>query len=259
MEETLEDSIICYSPVVGITDSSLLEKKEECEVAVVQIPSIEGTPLAETLQQQVWFTPLMFLFFAFYTMSVMRYASVFLRDLKTFFNPTPGRLHSATVPEVSHVRRLPLYLSVFPLALFAYWVRDLWGITSNLSIGMLLLYLVAVVSAYILFKIGTIRLLTYIFFDDDVYVKLKLSYDTVLIVLSAVLFVVDIFITYSSYAEISIYVGFLVCVFAVLLYLLKLFIVFFHGLPSLFYLILYLCTLEILPSAAFCLGLVGIV
>lgn len=259
MEETLEDSIIYCFPAVNVTDSSLLVKEEECEVAVVQIPSIEGLPKTDTLQQQVWFTPLMFLFFALYAMSVARYSSVFIRDLKTFFNPTPGRLHSATVPEVAHVRRFPLYLSVFPVALFAYWVRDYWGFSSELSIGMLLLYLIGVVCVYILFKIGTIRLLTYIFFDEDLHLKLKLSYDTILIFLSAVLFVVDIFITYSSFPEISIYVGFLVCIFAVLLYLLKLFIVFFSGLSSLFYLILYLCTLEILPSAAFCLGLVGIV
>lgn len=256
----MEDSLTHYLPPIDLFQLYVPLSEKGAGGEALSIPSMEGMPLAETLQQQVWFTPLMFLLFVLYTFVWVRYSNVFWLDLKIFFNPSPGRLHSATVSEVSHARKLPMFLSVISVGLFAYFVRVHWveGHSPE-SIGGLLFYLVALVGFYILFKIGVVRLMSFVFLDDEAYVKLRLSYDTVVILLSALLFVVDVFIAYSPFAEFSLYVGLFVCVLSVFLYLIKIFVVFFSGFLSLFYLILYLCTLEILPSAAFCLGLMGIV
>ena len=57
----------------------------------------------------------------------------------------------------------------------------------------------------------------------------------------------------------ALWIGIFICGLAVILYLYKIFEFFFTGVTSLFYLILYLCTLEILPTVVFVWGLIILV
>ena len=62
-----------------------------------------------------------------------------------------------------------------------------------------------------------------------------------------------------SIHQAALYVGLGFCVIAVLLYVFRILSIFFKGISSLFYLILYLCTLEILPSIVLVVGLMSVV
>ena len=99
------------------------------------------------------------------------------------------------------------------------------------------------------------------FFDSKVWNELKQYFLTLTSMLSISLFVVDVIAAYAPnmVANAALYVGLGFCAIAVLLYVFRILSIFFKGISSLFYLILYLCTLEILPSIVLVVGLMSVV
>lgn len=215
------------------------------------LPMKEGDLLPETLQQQVWFTPLMLILFFVYANVCGGYAKMMLRDLKTFFlGNTSNSYRKGNATEVSQMRTIVYSVSVIPIAVFCNFAK--LSISGHLSAPYFVAFSIALVgiTLYVLFKLMTMRVLTYVFFDRDTYDTAKSGLMLVLFGLSIILLVVDLFVAYSPIKETMMMVGYVACGLAVLVYLLKLLTLFFSGIGSVFYIILYLCTLEIMPTAA---------
>ncbi len=254
--QTIEEYMQLYLPVaIGtecLTDCDVIPAHRQRKVVQqrVSLPMKEGIHLPETLQQQVWFTPLMLILFFVYAKVCGGYTKMILRDLKTFFSGnTSNSYRKGNATEVSQMRTIVYSISVIPAAVFCIFAK--LSISGHLSVPYLVAFLVALVgiSLYVLFKLTTMKVLTYVFFDRDMYDTTKSGLMLILFGLSIVLLIVDLFIAYSPIGEIMMIVGYVACGLAVLVYLTKLLTLFFSGIGSLFYIILYLCTLEIMPTA----------
>lgn len=215
------------------------------------LPMKEGVLLHETLQQQVWFTPLMLILFFVYAKVCGGYAKMMLRDLKTFFlGNTSNSYRKGNATEISQMRTIVYSISVVPVAVFCNFAK--LNISGHLSVPYLLAFFIALAgfSIYVLFKLTTMKVLTYVFFDRDTYDTAKSGLMLILFGLSIVLLIVDLFVAYSPIDETMMIVGYVACCLAILVYLMKLLTLFFSGIGSVFYIILYLCTLEIMPTVA---------
>lgn len=227
-----------------------------------QVPRKEGVPMSQSVQQTVWFTPLLLFLAVFYSAILVRHSKTLLQEVREFFHPkSRNDMFNSSVTEVSRLRLIMGGFSILSTVLYCYF-----ALTGFFSVGretptysMLKILLVAI--AYLAFKILSIILVNYTFFEGMVAGVLKRSYSTLTTWLGLGLFVCDLFIAYApqSVADGALMAGLVVCGCGVLLYVYKILTIFFEGFTSLFYLILYLCTLEILPSVALIIGLVNIV
>ncbi len=247
-----------FAPYVLLT--SPVEDKSQKLFRLV--PGKQGAPLHHTVQQQVWFMPIMLVMFALYGWIYKNFSKLMVQDFKEFFYPN-GRenVPSYSVGETSRMKVLLHIISVFSVSIFAYFVLvDFFHYTPR-PFGISFLGVLLVFVIYVIFKMLTMRLLCYVFFNRDVLSSVRSYFSTITSTLAMVLFVVSIFAAYAPnvIASTSLYVGLIFCAIAVLLYLYKILSIFFTGMSSLFYLILYLCTLEILPAIVLVLTLVGIV
>ncbi len=246
-----------------ISGISFPERQSVQEKSLISsIPSKEGEPRKQLVQQQVWFMPLMLLLFVLYGWVTSAYSKVLSQEFKEFFYPkSRNDMFTASMVEVSKMKALMHTLSIFSITIFCYFVLTnlLHHKPSSFGISCLMLLLVFV--AYVMFKFLVTRLLCYVFFDGKVWIALKQSFSTLTSMLAIALFVVDVIAAYAPdmMAIVALYVGLGLCVIALLLYVFRILSIFFTGISSLFYLILYLCTLEILPSIVLVAGLMSVV
>ncbi len=213
------------------------------------LPMKEGIALPDSLQQQVWFTPLMLVLTFVYAKVCIGYAKMILRDLKAFFVGNSNSYSKGNATEISQMRTIVYAISVVPVALFCNFAK--LNISGHLSSTYIIAFLIALasISIYVLFKLAVAKILTYVFFEREMYETVKSGIMLIFFGLSLVLLIVDLFLAYSPMGNGMMMVGFVVCGLAVLTYLLKLLTLFFSGFGSVFYIILYLCTLEIMPTA----------
>jgi len=118
--------------------------------------------------------------------------------------------------------------------------------------------LLCAVLLYVMVKLILNRIVCYVFFNRTLLDNINKQYLTLITMFGFSLFFVDILVAYGPAIMVQgvLWIGILICCLAVILYLYKIFEIFFTGVTSLFYLILYLCTLEILPTVVFVWGLI---
>lgn len=107
----------------------------------------------------------------------------------------------------------------------------------------------AVMMAFLIFKEGTGRMLAFVFLDKSSFRLMHESYFNTLSYLAITLFPILILQIYFP-DNLKVYAatgGLILCIIAAILIIIKLFQIFFHKSISFFYILLYLCTLEILP------------
>jgi len=107
----------------------------------------------------------------------------------------------------------------------------------------------AVTMVFLIFKEGIGRTLAFVFLDKTSFRLMHESYFNILSYLGITLFPVMTLQIYfpdnlKVYAATA---GLILCILAAILIIIKLFQIFFHKSISFFYIMLYLCTLEILP------------
>ena len=204
------------------------------------IPHYEGAIRDENIKGQVWFTPLMLLMSVVYVWFLSTCSKSLMQDVKLFFYPKNR---------------------VISVAIFCYIALTEFQSVNSHSYLFTISVFSGYVVAYIVFKLLAIWLMCFVFFDRNLFFLLLQSYFTLFVLLSIGLFCIDVLYIYSTgvICTVALYFGVGICAMAVLAYLYKVMAVFLDGIPSLFYLILYLCTLEILPSLVLVYGLMNIV
>jgi len=220
-------------------------------------PSKSGIPIYQGIQTEIWFTPLLFLVFFCYGLVLFRKKKALLQDLKELF--TFSFRNDASWEESSadnfQSRFLLVIAGIVNISLFSFFAisnRE----TENFTLVLSLLLIITVL--YILFKIMTIRLICYVFFNKSLFsVWIKAFYSLILFSGIALIPV----ILCRSFGPTTwiipvTYTGYFLCICLSILYLSKITTFFLRNVSSLFHLILYLCSLEILPAYIFLKGLI---
>ncbi len=161
---------------------------------------------------------------------------IFSNDLRTFYsqNAKSNSVLSIILAIIS-VSTISIYLYKILYNLFDYDVQY-W----HILLIIIVLHLYRVLSSKFIEWLFSLRNICSIWFD---------SYAWVHYIMGVVFFPLAIFITYRpiELSIFTIYIAVVIFIFSELLLIYRLFILFCKDLWSLFYLFLYLCTIEIMP------------
>jgi hypothetical protein len=128
---------------------------------------------------------------------------------------------------------------------------DKTDLIGNFENRMLYLALfVGLALAFIVVKVLVFRFLGYVFFDKSITSAFTRGYFTALFSLGVILFLIDTALIYapSSFYYPLMFTGLIAITITLILIFYKTSQIFLTGIDSFFYIILYLCTLEILPA-----------
>ena len=223
-------------------------------------PGKSGTPIHRGIQTEIWFTPLLFLVFFCYGFVFFRKKKALLQDLKELF--TFSFRNDASREESSadnfHSRILLVIAGIVNISLFSFFaISD--PDTENFTLVLSLLLIMTIL--FILFKIMAIRLICYVFFDKSLFSAWIKAFYSLVLFSGIALIPVILCRSFGPVTWINpvMYTGYILCICLSILYLSKIATFFLRNVSSLFHLILYLCSLEILPAYIFLKGLINAV
>lgn len=223
------------------------------------IPSKEGVERVDTFRQQMWFTPLMVVLSFTVGMLLTRRFKLYIQAIKTFFFMTNSSSNfSNTRMGLFQFQFLTFSVSAISVTLFCSFIlEDMLNFVPQ-SFLLSFVKLLCAVLLYVMVKLILNRIVCYVFFNRTLLDNINKQYLTLITMFGFSLFFVDVLVAYGPAIMVQgvLWIGILICCLAVILYLYKIFEIFFTGVTSLFYLILYLCTLEILPTVVFVWGLI---
>ena len=223
------------------------------------IPSKEGVERVDTFRQQMWFTPLIVVLSFTVGMLLTRRFKLYIQAIKTFFFMTNSSSNfSNTRMGLFQFQFLTFSVSAISVTLFCSFIlEDMLNFVPQ-SFLLSFVKLLCAVLLYVMVKLILNRIVCYVFFNRTLLDNINKQYLTLITMFGFSLFFVDILVAYGPAIMVQgvLWIGILICCLAVILYLYKIFEFFFTGVTSLFYLILYLCTLEILPTVVFVWGLI---
>lgn len=218
-----------------------------------EVPREEGKTLGSTIQQEVWFVPLMFILFFGFGMVLTSRLGYIIQAIREFFYPK-GRsdVFSDHITDEFGFKSAMTALSFSTITIFSQLALTQLFHVGGYEGGTACLRIFAIYFIYVAFKIVATLYLCTIFFDKSTFSVVRHSYATIVFALCTTLFPITLIASFTEVhiARYALIAGCVVCAIAVLLYLYKILSIFFNGLTSIFYLILYLCTLEILPTIA---------
>lgn len=217
----------------------------------------EGKPRIDAIQNRIWFTPMIFVAFILLGLVFSLRSKALFQDIKDFFGINHRRSVS-DAPRESHTRyHFALVLvglfNISMLALFAV-VRNSPIHTTSYEISLAAFF--AITGSYILFKEVVIFFMGYVFIGFD---ESKMWSRAFLFLIEGLGILLSPSILCLSFApsflsNIAIGLGLVIVALAELTLIMHLLIHFSKFRFSFPYLILYLCTLEILPAIALILG-----
>ena len=223
-------------------------------------PRIEGIPIYQGIQTEIWFTPLLFLIFVSYGLIFFRKKKMLLYDFKELF--TGNEIFRKDSFVDNSQSRISLVISgIINISLFSFFALTHFSGHDVQNITLTLFLLLTITTLYVLFKITMSKLISYVFFNESLFSFWVKTFYSFILFLGISLIPIVLCLSFGPTAWITpvIYMGLFCCICLSILYIFKITTFFFQGIPSLFYLILYLCTLEILPFLIFLKELINIV
>lgn len=207
-----------------------------------------GIPHPVLPQTEAWVFIALLLLFGYMIYSVTRASNLLSDSIKNFFavKERSSIFNKSTVND----DRFRIFLTGFSamvLSLFAYLVlsRPLIDGFSLIHFSRILLITIL----FFTFKSLEFSVIGYVFLDEKRYKIASESYFNVLSYLSIILYPLLVILIYApaSWYNFFFYLSFFIIVLSFVLIVIKIFQIFFRNLVSVFYILLYLCTLEILP------------
>ncbi len=158
------------------------------------------------------------------------------RDWRTF---DAENAHSGT--------RLYLFLSIVSLTSVSVLIYQVIGYVEESRVSILLI--VAALAALHFLRFFLTKMLEIIFSLPGAFIIWAESYSWIHFIIGVLLFPLAVIMTYAPETAFSVCINLVLVLFLMgeLLLIYRLVVVFYNGLGSLYYLFLYLCTLEILP------------
>lgn len=247
------------SQSVSLTDVSAVKPVTEKRIETAELKK-DGDARHEALYSQIWFVPMMFILFFLFGLMYSNQKKQLEVEFKELFRLNRLNL-SVSNTQTSFSRFVLTLLSLVSVSVFVYLAyAELIGTKSG-SCFLGLAATFGLVSAFFILKDMMSALLGYVFFSrEHTWVWMR-SYNYILVLLGLALFPVNLCISFSPMpvAFVAVWLGIFIVILSALLFLYKLNALFFSGAFSIFYLILYLCTLEILPVSALIFGVGSII
>ena len=216
--------------------------------AIIQIPrGFIGIPHPSIPQTETWVFVVLILLFLLLVYSVSRSTGFISDTIKTFFQVKErSSIFSKATVNDSRFRFLFILFSTVVLSLNVYFVLH----KTDQPFTMHEFWLILVVtSLYLILKLFLFDLFGYVFLNQNNLKVAKESYFNILSFLGLTLYPLLFIQIYLQENLIGItrVMSFIACLIAAILIIFKLFQIFFQKLLASFYILLYLCTLEILP------------
>lgn len=211
---------------------------------------IEGKSFPSLPQTENWvFVTLILLFFLF-VVSISQSPGLIMETAKSFFQikERSSIFSKATISDF-RFRFFLIVFSVGTLSLYVY--LQIHGNSTEFSIKEYT-YFLLFTGVFFWIKSLLIDLLGYVFFDTKSLKIAKTSYFNVIYFLGVLLFpllIIHIYVPVFLLVATEI-ISLIVCLIGCILVTIKLFQIFSHKIVASFYIMLYLCTLEILPLIA---------
>ncbi|OIP84773.1 MAG: hypothetical protein AUK44_01330 [Porphyromonadaceae bacterium CG2_30_38_12] len=221
-------------------------QQKDSDVVVV-FKGYEGVLRVPSPATEPWVFILIMLAFAFVVLAVVRSTNPISNVFTSFFNKRERTsLFLKTSIDNFEQKFCFFNFSVISISLFAYLNFQAQNLT---FIFTTYLWIMVIVLVFLLFKYLAAKVITYVFFDKSIERSLYDSYLSVMRFISMLLFPITLLQLYSTIVspEIARQYAISVVVIGLMLLLLKLLHIFYNKLIVFLYIMLYLCTLEILP------------
>jgi hypothetical protein len=198
-------------------------------------------------QTENWVFVVLLVLFLLLMYSIVRSHGWLLESIRTFFQVKErSSIFSTAAVNNFQSKALLQIFSTGVLSLYVYLA--FWTPPAAFSVVIWLKFLV-VTAVFLFLKYVSFRLLGYVFFDNKTMKHAETAYFNILFYLGIVIFPLLILEVYTSSVIQSFIplVVLFVSILGAILVIIKLFQIFFHKIVAIFYILLYLCTLEILP------------
>lgn len=253
-EQTKSDSLTAINTIVSkdslsidslAKDSVAFNPVEKPEVKR-EIVSIDGKELPETVNTMWWYTPILIAFFIAYLVIFKDRKKAIFSEVMSFIKPTTeGSIFGLQWLQNSKYKFVLSSLGVISCSLFLFLANK--PILSASWIFFL------AVTIFVVGKKLVLSLLEYIYFEGSDRERMSSAF--MVLVRQTGLFLVPSVLGLSfapeAYRHIFTYFGIFIVGLAIFAFNFKVFVNFLRGFTSIFYLILYLCTLEVIPVAIF--------
>ena len=238
----LSDSLQQADSIAKVDSVALIDT-----VKVQVLHGFEGIAHPSLPSSESWVFGAFLILFLVLVVSMLRGADWLTESIRTFFQVKErSSIFSKATTNGYQSRFLLTCFSIGVFSLYAYYLFYTPAIGFHIS-GYWL-FCVAI-GLFLLFKCMMFQLIGYVFLDHTALKLARESYFNVLCYLSMALFPLLIFQIYfpDNLNESTGVLSLIVCVVAAILIIIKLFQIFFRKIVTTFYILLYLCTLEILP------------
>ncbi len=227
-----------------------LHVADSIKLALLKPTGFIGIPHPLLPQTELWVFVALFILFGFLVFLISRSSELITDTIKTLFQVKErSSIFSKASVYDFQFRLFMVIFAIFILSFYAYLV--FYQNNSSFSLTKYGLFLL-VTSLYFVFKLITFELIGYVFLENTSFKLAKESYFNIISLLGLILFpllVLQIYIP-SNFVNICLNISLFVSISACILIIIKLFQIFFHKTVAFFYILLYLCTLEILPLFA---------
>ena len=241
---------------------NLLSGKKTLSIKEVY-PGESGMSIYQGIQTEIWFTPLLFLLFVSYGLVFPRKKKTLFQDMKEFFTLS---FRNETFREDFYAdnfrsKILLVMAGIVNISLFSFFAINHILPYEAGNFTLILSLLLAVTFLYVLFKTAMIKLICYVFFDKNLSSTWTKTFYSFILFWGISLIPIVLCLSFGPTTWITpvVYTGLFVYICLSILYLSKITAFFFKDTSSLFYLILYLCSLEILPALIFLGGLINVI
>lgn len=241
--------------LIAKTDSLSTDSLAKDSVALIpvaqpkpkrEIISIDGKELPDTINNTWWFPPVLILLFLAYTVIIRDRKKAIFSEMQTFVKPTTdGSIFGIQWLQNSKYKFFLSLLGVVSVSLYLF-------LANTMSISSIWIFFLAV-AVFVIGKNLMLSLLEYIYFQGANVSSMSEAFMVMvrqagLMITPAVL---GLCFAPEQYRTFFIYFGGIIVGIAILAFNIKLILNFLRGITSIFYLILYLCTLEVIPVAIF--------
>ncbi len=211
-----------------------------------EIIKVDGKELPETINNTWWFTPVLILLFIAYSVIIRDRKKAIFSEMQSFIKPTTdGSIFGFQWLQNSKYKFFLSALGIISVSLYLF-------LANTMSIASIWMFILAVM-IFVVGKNTMLSLLEYIYFQGADVPRMSEAFMVMvrqagLMITPAVL---GLCFAPETYRTFFIYFGVIVIGIAILAFNIKLILNFLRGITSIFYLILYLCTLEVIPVAIF--------
>lgn len=211
-----------------------------------EIISIDGKEMPQTINNMWWYPLSLLVIFIAYVIIIRDRKKAILSELISFVKPnTDGSIFGFQWLQNSKYKFFLSTLGVITASLYLF-------LANRVAISAIWIFFVAV-TVFVVGKKVMLALLEYIYFEGADVASMSGAFMVMVRQAGMALIPAVLGLSFApeEYRSFFIYFGIIVIAIAILAFNLKVIVNFLRGITSIFYLILYLCTLEVIPVAIF--------